>query len=139
MSVRGGYAADTDPSRLKPSHERKLLGLLYRRYKRQYGHISSRLDEVSMATTEQPDELQIQITPGETWFPVTNLAVSLEKQGLVEFNESRTSFSLTPLGFREASKSKWDRILDWLNRNPGFLALIAIAISIWSLICGGDS
>ncbi len=134
MSVVNGTIHDTKPSLLKPEHEDALLRYLYDRYVANFGRITSNLSAVEVWTTEQPEPIAINIPGGGFWYPTVNIGVSLELKGLVSFNENRTAFHLTKLGFDQADKSCFERFLDVLNKNPGGISLAALMVSIVAVI-----
>lgn len=113
--------------------ERKYLKLLHSRYVEMFGHLAHKLDDFPFFITEMPSEIAIEISGSETWYPVSELAQSLEKKGLVRFSETRTKFFLTELGYAKAEQSLVERTLTWLNSNQGVIAAAAFIISVAGL------
>lgn len=113
--------------------ERKYLKSLHSRYVERFGHLAHKLDEFPFYTTEMPSEIAIKISESETWYPVVELAQSLEKKGLTHFSENRTTFFITELGYAKAEQGLVGRALTWLNSNQGVIAAAAFIISIAGL------
>jgi hypothetical protein len=121
---------------LTKDHESTYLKYLHRRYVEMFGHLAHKLDKFPFYITEIPPEIAIEIPGGNMWYPVIELASSLEKKGLVHFSENRTTFFLTELGYKEAEKGCLEKLLTWLNSNQGAIAAAAFIISIAGLFVG---
>lgn len=121
---------------LTKSLEAKFLKSLYQRYIERFGHLAHKLGEYAFYTTEMPPEIALKLPDSTIWYPVVELAESLEKQGLVNFSENRTTFFLTELGYKSAEQGRLGIILTYLNSNQGVIAAAAFIISIIGLFVG---
>ncbi|MFK8933442.1 hypothetical protein ACJBLB_03485 [Acinetobacter junii] len=110
--------------------ENKLLHYMYQRYIRKFGHLGHKLDELPFYITETPSEIAIKLSDTETWYPIVDLALSLEQMGLVHFNKNRTKFYLTEAGYKQVESGRIGVLLTWFNRNQGVIAFAALIISI---------
>ncbi len=134
MSVVNGTIHDTKPSLLRPEHEAALLRYLYDRYVTNFGRLRSNLGAVEVYTTERPESISINLSSGGVWYPIPELAKSLESKGLIAFNENRTAFHLTGLGFIHANKSFLDKLLDSFNKNPVVISILSLIVSIVAVV-----
>jgi hypothetical protein len=78
--------------------------------------------------------IRVLLESGMWKYLVAETAIELEHQGLVEFNTNNTKFWLTRLGYDQASKGQFRRLLDFLNANGGISILVSGAALVISLV-----
>ncbi len=122
---------------IEPSIEKQFLLWLYESYIRRFGYGVRNIDKCDFSTihslTHLPDEFY-EVNNGVAKSHVLEYAKELEAKGLLRFAKNGLAFHFTKEGYESVSASKSQRFLDALNRNPGALALAAVAISVGSLV-----
>ncbi len=126
---------------LKKGMEAKLLGLFYRDYIDKFGRGVRNLDEFPILITAaeiylaRMPELQ-ERTGNLVRYRFVDITEELKAKGLLRF-DSRTSYYLTEEGYRQGGMTRWDKCLDFCNRNAGMAVVVAVVsalISIASLV-----
>jgi len=122
--------------------ETKFLRYLYDRQIEKCGPGMSKRTQSKMYTTHGPGSKIEQQIPGILTdedngikkYLVMDVAIELQSKGLVEFNANNTEFWLTDAGYEMAAKNGREKLLDFLNKNPGLISLVSIIIAIVALI-----
>ena len=117
--------------------EQKFLRYLYDRQIKHVGHGISKRRDCTMFITHGPgSEIEKHIPgvledrgDGLKKYLVTEVATELESRGMVEFNTTNTEFWLTVAGYDAAAKTRWNRMLDFLNKNPGLIATVSLFVA----------
>lgn len=122
---------------INPNTEKKFLSWLYDKYTRRLGYGVRNIDKCDFCITysieDLPDDFY-SVSNGVAKSHVHEYAKELEAKGLLRFSENGLVFYFTKAGYDAVSAGRWQRFLDFLNLNPGALALIAALISIGSLV-----
>ncbi|WP_417528172.1 hypothetical protein [Marinomonas shanghaiensis] len=122
---------------IEPNIEKQFLQWLYDDYIRRFGYGIRNIDKCNFYTITSIQNLPSEfykVKGSITTSHVIEYAQELEAKGLLRFSKPGMIFHFTPEGYKAVSASKYQRVLDSLNRNPGAIALVAIIISIASLV-----
>jgi hypothetical protein len=116
---------------------------MYRRHISSYGYEVSNLEASKLMITSGPGiEREIpdiliehnDIVHGQLYriktYLVAPAAKELQAKGYVRFSNDGGEFWLTEAGYRRADQNWFERFVEYLNKNRGLLALIAIICSI---------
>lgn len=127
--------------------ERALLKLLAKRYEEQYGGTLNNLR--MMRFSETAYELFSSAVPGlfhdmggTRCFMISDYIKEFEHRGwIVRHATMPLFFYLTEDGYREATRSRFERWIGYLNTNPGIstaIALLSLLISFIALFVSGS-
>jgi len=128
---------------LQKSLPEKFLRYMYRRHISSYGYGVRNLEASKLLITsgygierEIPEILVEQngVVLGRPClikkYLVVDAAEELQTKGYVQFSDDGTAFWLTEAGYRRAEQGWVQRFVEYLNKNRGLLALLAIICSI---------
>ena len=132
-----------EPLVLPKSLPERFLQYMYKRHISSYGYAVSNLEKSKLWITigpgierEIPDILVEKdgIFNGQPCrfktYHVVPAAQELQAKGYVRFSDDNTAFWLTEAGYKRAEQNWFGRFVEYLNKNRGLLALIAIFSSI---------
>lgn len=118
--------------------EEKFLNWLYEEYTRKFGYGVRNIDKCRFLTTYLPEDLPVEFSEvnseGVTKSHVLTYAKELEAKGLLRFSKQGLEFYFTKEGFDKVSMSNYQRFLNFLNKNPSILSIVAILVSFGSLV-----
>jgi hypothetical protein len=121
--------------------EKKLLQYLYNRKVERGGYGVRNLESGSLSTFSHDPNIEryvpgVYVKHGDvTTALIVPIVEELYANGLVEFSPNRTSFWLTRKGYEEARKRWWEKLLGFLNKNPGLsipISVVALVVSFFA-------
>lgn len=125
-------------TKITPKMMSKMLKIFHDDYEKEFGHGVRNIHLFPILSTgagiylKRMPELK-EKDGNMVRYRIVDILKELEKIGMMRSNDG-VRFFFTPQGYEEASKSKWDRFVEYWNVNPGFNTVIAIVSAIVSVI-----
>jgi hypothetical protein len=123
--------------KIKAKTEKIFSKWLYSEYIRRKGYGIRNINNCEFYTTQSHEHLPQELYKIDGSGPKTYIgecARELEKKKLVMFCADNMKFFITEEGYWSFSRNRWQKIQEYLNKNPGTLSAIALVTSIASLI-----
>lgn len=127
--------------KISKRNEKDLLQYLYNRKVEREGYGVRNLESSSLSIFTLDPSIEREVPgiyieqDGVRKSLVGTVAKELFAKGFVEFSPDRTSFWLTSKGDEEASKTRLERWLGFLNKNPGLsipISVVALVVSFFA-------
>jgi len=125
-------------SHVQKGMDKKLLGLLYKRYVSKYEHGIRNIQNCPFSF--MADVLFVDAMPElyvDEGSHITSIYMQvmkeLEAQGYVVKDQKNLAYFFTIEGYRRAAMNRWDKALDFCNRNAGLAVVVAIFAALISL------
>jgi hypothetical protein len=120
----------------------KFLKYMYKRHVSTYGYGVRNLEASKLLVTSgygierEVPEILVEHN-GMKKYLVVDAAHELQAKGYVQFSRDNTAFWLTEAGYRKAEQSWLERLLGYLNKNPGLsipLSLLSLVVAVIALL-----